>query len=430
MVRGLRESLSLPAFFKSLTELRERRGLKTTLLGIGPMSERIVRVSLQAAKSRDFPVMFIASRNQVDLKDLGGGYVSSWDQRSFVETIREMARELQFTGLYYVCRDHGGPWQRDSEQLKKLSAEKAMNIAKRSYLEDLLQGFDMLHIDPTKDPHAAEGIDLETVVKRTVTLIEYIEKQRKTRGLPEVAFEVGTEETSGGLTDPETFEWYIKNINSILTRKDLPHPMFIVGQTGTLVRMTKNVGSFNARAAQTLSRLALRHDTGLKEHNADYLDDATLFLHPVLGITAANVAPEFGWAETDSYLELGRVEEEARNANYLSSSSNIIDTISKKAVWSERWRKWMVGTTHEMAVEEVEKDHQLRMQIARICGHYVFDDPEVVDSIKQLKRNLANLGLDADHFVDDRVARSIGRYVTCFNLDNLTSTILTQNGLQ
>ena len=79
----MKTSLSIPDFFASFTALQEEQNLKSTLLGIGPMSERIVRVALQVADRRSFPIMFIASRNQVDLGELGGGYVCSWDQGSF-----------------------------------------------------------------------------------------------------------------------------------------------------------------------------------------------------------------------------------------------------------------------------------------------------------------------------------------------------------
>ncbi|UCF97198.1 MAG: class II D-tagatose-bisphosphate aldolase, non-catalytic subunit [Spirochaetaceae bacterium] len=417
-------TLPLTDFLKSLQSLREEQALKTTLLGIGPMSERIVRLSLEVARSRDFPLLFIASRNQVDLNELGGGYVRAWDQHSFVQTIRELAKAIRFSGLCYLCRDHGGPWQRDSERRDKLPAERAMEIAKRSYLEDLVQGFDLLHIDPTKDPHAGSGSDLETVTRRTVALIEYIEKERTSRGLAEVCYEVGTEETSGGLTDPQVYGAFIRKLNTLLAARNLPVPSFIVGQTGTLVRLTENVGVFDAAAAEALSLVAQKHATGLKEHNADYLDDATLLQHPLLGITAANVAPEFGVVETSAYLQLGRVEEAARERGHLSASSHIREIIAGKTVAGQRWRKWMVGKEREMTVEEVENNDSMRMQIARICGHYVFDDAEVLDGLEQLRRNLAALGIDLDRYVDYRVLRSIDRYVTCFNLPNLTTKVL------
>ena len=40
----------------------------------------------------------------------------------------------------------------------------------------------------------------------------------------------------------------------------------------------------------------------MKEHNADYLTNHSLSLHPKLNIHAANIAPEFGVVETKSLL--------------------------------------------------------------------------------------------------------------------------------
>jgi hypothetical protein len=299
-----------------------------------------------------------------------------------------------------------------------------MEIAKRSYLQDLLSGFDLLHIDPTKDPHAPAESELELVIQRTVDLIEYIETQRKSRSLPEISYEVGTEETSGGLTDAAVYGGFIERLNSILTSRGLPLPAFIVGQTGTLVRRTENVGRFDAGAAEALSRVAENHSTGLKEHNADYLADSILLQHPLLGIAAANVAPEFGVAETTAYLDLGGVEEAARDRGDLRSSSGIVDIICRKTVASERWRKWFTGEMRNIAVEEAEKNQQIRIQIARISGHYVFDDPEVIEGLERLRRNLGALGIDLDRYVDYRVEQSIDRYITCFNLENLTAKVL------
>ena len=45
--------------------------------------------------------MFIASRNQVDADEFGGGYVCSWKQDTFAMDIKRTADELSFNGLYY-----------------------------------------------------------------------------------------------------------------------------------------------------------------------------------------------------------------------------------------------------------------------------------------------------------------------------------------
>lgn len=103
--------LPIKKVVEGLIEL-QKTGDSATLLGIGPMSARLLQASMELAKDNDFPLMFIASRNQVDADELGGGYVNGWNQFTFVEAIEEMAKKVNFDGLYYVCRDHGGPWQR------------------------------------------------------------------------------------------------------------------------------------------------------------------------------------------------------------------------------------------------------------------------------------------------------------------------------
>jgi D-tagatose-1,6-bisphosphate aldolase subunit GatZ/KbaZ len=90
---------------------------KCTLLGIGPMSENFLRASLEISKEKDFPLMYIASRNQVDAYKFGGGYVFNSDQKLFREKIEKICKEIDYDNVYYLCRDHGGPWQRDKETI-------------------------------------------------------------------------------------------------------------------------------------------------------------------------------------------------------------------------------------------------------------------------------------------------------------------------
>ena len=113
---GLRE------FMQGIYKLEEAQNLRCTMLGIGPMSENpTLRRAFLLAKKKDFPVMFIASRNQVDADEFGGGYVCSWNQDTFRRDIAKIAGRCRYDGLYYLCRDHGGPWQRDKERSDKLS---------------------------------------------------------------------------------------------------------------------------------------------------------------------------------------------------------------------------------------------------------------------------------------------------------------------
>ena len=395
-----------------------------TLLGIGPMSPMLLQASLELAREQDFPVLFIASRNQVDMRAYGGGYVSNWDQEQFCAAIRSMAEKVGFDGLYYVCRDHGGPWQRDEERAAALPEDEAMARGIASYVADVDAGFDLLHIDPTKDPHAGAIIAMDIVLERTVRLIAAVEAHRVDKGLAPIGYEVGTEETSGGLTDPDAFETFIRRLIAMLDARRLPRPQFIVGQTGTLVRLIENVGHFSAESARNLSAAAACHGMELKEHNSDYLSDEALLTHPALGVGSSNVAPEFGVAETRAYLTLAKLERALHNAGTVPQHGDLFQVLSGAAVKTGRWRKWMVGKTAGYSVDRILADAALTARIAEISGHYTFVLPAVAVEIRALLDNLEAANVPARRYVLDEIKRSIGRYVTCYNLRGLTSRLL------
>lgn len=403
------------------TKILKENGKRFTHIGVGPMSYNLLRASLELAKEKDFPLILIASRNQVDSDRFGGGYVCGFDQKRFVETTSRIAEEIGFDGLCYFCRDHGGPWQRDKERKDKLPTDEAMEIGLQSYFDDAEAGFDLLHIDPTKDPHCKGVVPLSTVLERTVYLIEKIEEERKKRGWKELAYEVGTEETMGGLISAEAFEGFIKSLKTELDKKGLPMPLFVVGQTGTLTRLTSNVGQYDTPTATTLSNITHRYGTGLKEHNGDYLSNAILLEHPVIGLDAMNVAPEFGLVETEALLELATIEEKFVEKE---SRSNLRSVLAEHAVKSERWRKWMVGGKGNATVEEIMQNEEDVKLITSMCGHYTLEDEAVKTAVGKLNANVAKLGLEPVTYVIKKIKDSIDRYVYCFGLYGTTGEIL------
>ena len=419
------EKLPIKTVVEELLNLQET-GESATLLGIGPMSKNCVQATLELSKEDDYPVMFIASRNQVDADELGGGYVNGWNQFTFAEAVAEVAKEIDYNNLYYLCRDHGGPWQRDKERNDHIPTEQAMELGKKSYVADIEAGFDLLMIDPTKDPfEVGKVIPLDTVLERTVDLIEFCEKERKTRNLPEIGYEVGTEETNGGLTSTETYETFILRLKDELNNKGLPMPTFIVGQTGTLTRKTEQVGTFNFKNAIDLAQMAKEYGVGLKEHNGDYLDDVTLLEHIPSQITATNVAPQYGTEETRAYLNLAAVEAKLVEYGLIDKPSNTRDTLLVHSIKSERWRKWMVGDQKELTVEEImnANDESLQAEILDIAGHYTFNDNEVKKEIEKMYANLKQHNIDGQRYVVDHIKRPIRDYAECYNLKGVTSRI-------
>lgn len=399
-------------------------GESATLLGIGPMSSNLLQASFELARDYDFPLMFIASRNQVDADELGGGYVNGWDQKRFHDDIRKIANQVSFDGLYYLCRDHGGPWQRDNERNAHLCEEEAMKLARQSYLADIENGFDLLMIDPTKDPfEIGKVIPLDVVLKRTVDLIAYCEKERTRLGLPEIGYEVGTEETNGGLTSTEKYHEFIEKLEKELQAKGLPMPTFIVGQTGTLTRKTEQVGTYHFQNAYNLAAMAKKYGVGLKEHNADYLDDVTLLEHIPANVTASNVAPQYGTEETRAYLKLCDVEDILKKEGLIENASDVRNTLLVKAIKTERWRKWMIGEQRNLQVDEILKDKELSLDILDIAGHYAFNDADVKRELDILYKNLAKHHIDGQRFVIDHIKRPLQQYVECYNLKGVTSRI-------
>lgn len=398
-----------------------KQGKGGTLLGIGPMSEDLIRASLELARDDDFPIMFIASRNQVDSDEFGAGYVNGWNQERFARDISRIAEETNFLGDYYLCRDHGGPWQRDEERNQHLPLEEAMERAKKSYKEDLLAGFDLLMIDPTKDPfEIGKVIPLETVINLTIELIEYCEEIREEYGLPPVGYEVGTEETNGGLTTTQKYREFIDKLTLELDQRKLPTPIFIVGQTGTLTRLTEQVGTFNYHNAKELSSMAIEYNVGLKEHNGDYLSDEILLLHTPSNVTAVNVAPQYGTVETRALVKLTKVEKNLMELGELQSSSNLFNLLLHKAIESKRWKKWL---NKEVQYNEIMNDEELALQILDIAGHYTFNDKEILSERKKLYENLEKFNIDAERFVIEEIKVPIKQYVTAFNLKDLNKRI-------
>lgn len=93
-------------------------------------------------------------------------------------------------------------------------------------------------------------------------------------------------------------------------------------KTGNYVLETQNIGILDdiikgkydeeRKEIEKIIKYCKNEKFLIKEHNGDYLLDKTLREHPIIGINAINVAPEFGVVETRailSYLSENNLEE-------------------------------------------------------------------------------------------------------------------------
>ena len=374
---------------------------KCTLLGVGPVSKNCVDAVIELADAYDIPLILIASRNQIESEDFGGGYVHNWTTQGFADYVRKNDKSRKII----LARDHGGPWQNQVEKEKRLSLTDAIESAKRSYKADIDAGFDILHIDPSIDIHKNPTID--QIIERVFELYEFCIEYSHRAG-KEIIFEIGTEEQSGFLNTNENLKYILNRVKTYCDKNNIPEPSFIVVQTGTKVKEMENIGRFETLFDGASSKIDLKNvietisicneaNIMMKVHNMDYLSHQALEMHTRLGIQTANVAPEFGVTESKAFLSI-------LNKYSMPELANQFLEISYQ---SGKWKKWMLENS-------IASDFDR----AVISGHYVFS----TRSFKQIKERAENkldrLNIKLDNLLKDEVKKQIYRYLKAFCMIN------------
>jgi len=384
-----------------------------TLLGVCPMSEEIVEAALREAVTADeFVPMFIATPRQVD----GDRGYTDWSQEDLVTFVDETAADVGYDGPTVFARDHGGPYQSTRDRGNPdVSLEDAMSYAEELFVRDLESGFDILHVDATEDPRTRGVLELDELAGRTTKLIDAIESERASAGHDPVHYEVGTEEITGGMTDPDDLERFVRLLHDSLAEAGsgdvADRLLFIVGQIGTTMRIDMT-NSFDPSKARKLVDIADDHDLFLKVHYTDWLDDDELAQFPDLGIGAANVGPEFAAAMVEGFESLERLERDHVNAD---ERSEFMDVFSGAAVQDSPWEKFAPEDLAEDDYEVFSREN--RRNIACCVGRYVFTDPDVQQARETLYENVR---VETDTDPHDRVVAAvqatIHRYVEAFDL--------------
>mgnify|MGYP003112362262 CR=1 FL=1 len=313
----------------------------TAKLFIGPMSKNIVNVVSEVCNEKNISIGLIPSRRQVEYS---GGYVEGWTTAEFVKYARSRSP------LTVLQRDHGGPGQGLS----------TLDDGRNSLIVDSALSFDLLHIDPWKVHR-----QLDKGISCTRELIKLCDSIN-----PNCRYEIGTEQAIR--------EYSVEDLEKIIqkTRDGLGEELFAkveyaVVQGGTAIQGTRNVGTFNASKCAAMATLCRQYGLKSKEHNGDYLTPAGIKKRFELGLSALNIAPEFGVIETQCILEeiLNHFDSEALDKFYnLCYSSN-------------KWVKWLPKNIDSATIEL--KKHV----IIRTSGHYVFS----TDEFKSLKGKYPNI---------------------------------------
>jgi D-tagatose-1,6-bisphosphate aldolase subunit GatZ/KbaZ len=395
---------------RRIIELREA-GVQLTLLAACPNSVAVLEAAVKVAADNNMPMLFAATLNQVD-RD--GGY-TGWTPAAFVEQIRAFARKYSWSGPLYPCLDHGGPWLKDLNALQGLSLQATMDEVKRSLVTCLEAGYQLLHVDPTVDRTlpAGEAIAIETVVARTVELIEHTETARRRLGLPPVAYEVGTEEVAGGLVDYDNFCAFIEGLRRELASRGLESawPCFIVGRVGTDL----HTSDFAPEDARRLYKIVSPLGSLIKGHYTDWVSNPQDY--PLTGMGGANVGPEFTAAEYLALADLCEMEKDLCRNRPGTTPSNFMTVLETAVYGSGRWRKWLLHG--EEGWDRLSPER--RSWLAQTGARYVWTQPAVTLARQALYCNLSRVIRDPHQAVVDRIALSMEKYAIHFRLfDSLT----------
>ena len=386
-----------------------------TLLAVCPNSPAVIKAAFRAAKRNNAPIMFAATLNQVDND---GGY-TGMTQKDFVRVMRVEAKRNNFTGPYIAAIDHGGPWLKDIQTLEMWPYEKAMDAVKKSYEAALLAGYELIHVDPTVDRFLPKGeiIKIEVVAARTIELITHIENFRKERGLPCIAYEVGTEEVHGGLADMSVFNKFLDLLKAGLEKNGCADawPCFVVGKVGTDLHTT----FFDPVVAKQLTSTVAKYGSFIKGHYTDDVENPEEY--PLSGMGAANVGPEFTVAEFNALEELEAVENKLYDEGNVAMHSNMIAILKKLVIDSGRWKKWVHGDESPDDFESITPDRQ--RWLMQTGARYIWQKPEAVAARQTLYSNLRLNGIDAEGIVLSTIERAIDKYYVAYNLVNLNSLL-------
>lgn len=324
---------------------------------IGVMSKNIVDSVIEYANDNNVCFGLIPSRRQVDFNS---GYVNNWTTKTFSEYVKNKSDKI------LLVRDHAGPNQGLIE-----------DDGFESFEEDC-KYMDVVHVDIWKKfKNYEEGLE-ETV--------KFINKGFQIN--KNILYEIGTEE-SIRKTNPDELNRLIIDLKENLKENVFKKIKYVVIQSGTALKESKNVGYYNQERLIKMTKIAKKFKLISKEHNGDYLPINLIREKFINGLNCINIAPEFGQIETNLILE-----------EIYKKNNTLFEEFYKICFDSKKWEKW---------VDAEFNPNKNKEELVKICGHYTFS----YDSFKKIKSNLNN---DIDEKIKEKIKNKIESLVKAINL--------------
>lgn len=314
---------------------------------IGPMSKNVVDSIIEFVNKTDNKIILIPSRRQVEFN---GGYVNNWTTVDFCQYVRAKTKNI------YIQRDHGGPGQ-GSEMDDGLDSFK-----------DDAKHLDIIHIDPWKKYQ-----DYDEGLKYTIDLINYCYNLNN-----KLFFEVATEEAIRPFS-VENLRQLMKDLKTGLDEVVFEKIVYLVIQSGTALKEGVNTGIYNNEKLKNMMKLSEEFNILTKEHNGDWISDYEIKDKFDNGLSALNIAPEFGMIETKVILEeIDKLD--------IETSKEYFEIFFNTCYESKKWVKW---------VKDDFDPFKNKRKLIEICGHYVFTNSDFLN----MKKNILD--------IDEKINKSI-----------------------
>ena len=274
-------------------------------LCVGPMTINTIESVNKFSKKNKKHIYLICSKNQIESKKLGGGYVNNFSTESFAKYIKKLNNSYIKMG-----RDHGGPFIADKKSKNMI---KEIINCKSSFNIDIKSGFELLHIDTSFAKKEKFKLALE--------LYNYCYKTSKKYN-KKIYYEIGVN-FHGDRFIKQEFSQIIKNFANLQKIK------FITGTTGSKISNSKQVGNFNKKNSKLMTNELSKKKILVKDHNCDFLKKKEINLRKKCGIFSFNIGPELAHIENEILYEIGK---KSKNKTF----SRFLITVLQ----SKKWKKW------------------------------------------------------------------------------------------
>jgi hypothetical protein len=312
--------------------------MKQFKLGFGPMSLEIIDILSEHSKINNYPLMIIASRNQVDYNS---GYVCT--TQDLVDRVADYR-----TANLLVCRDHCGPYFADAD--RGLTVEQAIERCKHTIKADIEAGFDLIHIDVSRIK--------ENQLSYARDLIDYTLNLRY-----DIMLEFGSEDNTG-VDIASSIGRIDSQLDFLAQYRD--NIKFFVTQTGSLTK-DGQAGQFDVASNRQVGEQIRASGLLFKEHNADYFTQEQLEQRVDAGVDSLNIAPQLGKIQTDLLKEFAP-------ADLWTAFSNVVYS-------KNYWQRW---------VDEGVTDQDIAVSVS---GHYCFNSDEYKNIIAAIDYTLFKMKL-------------------------------------